>query len=563
MLKTSKMFYARARSSPAGGRQSYGRWYHPNLSGIEAEKLLLERGLDGSYLTRPSKSNVGDFTLSVRRKNEVKHIKVQYTGDYYDLYGGEKFCSLAELVQYYADKKGIKEQNGDIIELKMPLFSCDATTERWFHGSISGQDAEKLIMIMGVNGSFLVRESQSKPGDYVLTVKSKDESSGSDKVTHVIIRSQDNKFDVGGGDKFDSLNDLIEFYKRNPMVETSGIVLNLKHPFNATRITALTIVARVKELSKEDRDTGKEGFWEEFEHLQQQECRLLYDKREGQKPCNESKNRYKNILPFDYTRVKLDLPDSDYINANYLKYEEDPPIEESSRCSKQPYKTYIAAQGPLQASVNEFWWMIWQHKTRVIVMMTKEFERTKSKCFRYWPDVDKPARKFGQLSVVNLTEKSFTDYVCREFELSFTDSQTPPRKVTQFQFTSWPDQHIPSDPASVLNFLYEVRNSQTPNDGPMVVHCSAGIGRSGTLIVIDIIIDQLERKGLECEIDIQRTLGMLREQRSGLVQTEAQYKFIYLAVLSHIETVRQRLLAEQKSSEAGREYLNINNKHAC
>jgi tyrosine-protein phosphatase non-receptor type 11 len=223
--------------------------------------MLMERGFDGSFLARPSKSNPGDFTLSVRRNGEVTHIKIQNTGDYYDLYGGEKFATLAELVQYYMENQGqLKEKNGEIIELKFPLNSSDPTSERWFHGPLSGKEAEKLVLEKGKNGSFLVRESQSKPGDYVLTVRT------DDKVTHVMIRCQDNKFDVGGGDKFDSLSELVEHYKKNPMVETTGTVVHLKNPFNATRITASTIENRVKVLSKENvQNSGKAGFWEEFE----------------------------------------------------------------------------------------------------------------------------------------------------------------------------------------------------------------------------------------------------------------------------------------------------------
>lgn len=113
-----------------------------------------------------------------------------------------------------------------------------------------------------------------------------------------MIRCQDNKYDVYGGDKFDSLAELIEHYKKNPMVETSGTVVHLKQPFNATRITASTIESRVKVLSKENvQNGGKAGFWEEFEFLQQQECKHLYSRKEGQRPENRAKNRYKNILP--------------------------------------------------------------------------------------------------------------------------------------------------------------------------------------------------------------------------------------------------------------------------
>nr|XP_024214334.1 tyrosine-protein phosphatase non-receptor type 11-like isoform X4 [Halyomorpha halys] len=107
------------------------RWFHPNVTGLEAECLLLERGYDGSFLARPSRSNPGDFTLSVRRNNEVTHIKIQNTGDFYDLYAGEKFATLSELVQYYMENQGqLKERNGEVIELKFPLNCADPTTER-------------------------------------------------------------------------------------------------------------------------------------------------------------------------------------------------------------------------------------------------------------------------------------------------------------------------------------------------------------------------------------------------------------------------------------------------
>ncbi|XP_006811921.1 tyrosine-protein phosphatase non-receptor type 11-like, partial [Saccoglossus kowalevskii] len=240
------------------------RWFHPNISGLEAEQLLIERGFDGSFLARPSKSNPGDFTLSVRRNGEVTHIKIQNTGDFYDLYGGEKFATLAELVEYYTQCRGqLKEKNGEIIKLLYPLNSADPTTERWFHGHISGKEAERCLMEKGKNGSYLVRESQSKPGDFVLSVRCEE------RVTHIMIRSQDNKYDVGGGERFVSLTDLVEHYKKNPMVETSGTVVNLRMPFNATRISASGIDTRVRELmrtlDKPEGGTTKAGFWEEFE----------------------------------------------------------------------------------------------------------------------------------------------------------------------------------------------------------------------------------------------------------------------------------------------------------
>ncbi|XP_038677676.1 tyrosine-protein phosphatase non-receptor type 11b isoform X1 [Scyliorhinus canicula] len=535
-------------------------WFHPNITGIEAEQLLLTRGVHGNFLARPSKSNPGDFTLSVRRNEEVTHIKIQNTGDYYDLYGGEKFATLAELVQYYTEQQGLlREKNGDIIELKYPLNCQDPTSERWYHGHLSGKDAEKLLTDKGKPGSFLVRESLSKPGDFVLSVLTNEEKveNGDRKprVTHVMIRYQDGKYDVGGGERFDTLTDLVEHYKKNPMVEVSGIVVHLKQPFNATRINAANIENRVKELNKtaDNTEKPKQGFWEEFELLQQQEYKLLYSRKEGQRMENKSKNRYKNILPFDNTRVTLKEVDetilgSDYINANNI----------TNGKHGDESKTYIATQGCLQNTINDFWKMIYQENTHVIVMTTKEVERGRNKCFRYWPDLE-ASKQYGTISVRNLKERMAQDYIVRELEVTQTAQNEPPRHIWHYQYLSWPDHGVPNEPGGVLSFLDQVNRAQQsiPDTGPIIVHCSAGIGRTGTIIVIDMLVADINRQGLDCDIDIPKTIQMVRKQRSGMVQTEAQYKFIYMAVQQYIETVQKRLLEEQKNKTTEREYSNI------
>ncbi|EZA61645.1 tyrosine-protein phosphatase corkscrew isoform X2 [Ooceraea biroi] len=572
------------------------RWFHPNITGLEAERLLMERGHDSSFLARPSSSNPGDFTLSVRRNGEVTHIKIQNTGDFYDLYGGEKFATLSELVQFYMENGGqLREKNGEIIELKYPLNCADPTTERWFHGHLSAKEAERLMLERGINGSFLVRESQSKPGDFVLSVRT------DDRITHVMIRCQDNKYDVGGGHKFDSLSVLIDHYKKNPMVETSGSVVRLRQPFNATRINASGIESRVRQLQKTvklkengcsngcwngatgnnesgvGRGKGKAGFWEEFESLQQLECRHLFSRKEGLRPENRAKNRYKNILPFDHTRVRLkdvdpNVPGTDYINANYIKNEEGNGTSGGSSSDAGSLgKYYVATQGCLPNTVQDFWHMVYQENTRVIVMTTKEIERGKNKCARYWPEEGETAEYGNEWKVRAVTRTSTADYTLREFLLQGTKPNfSESRRIYHYHFQAWPDHGVPADPGCVLNFLHDVNarqesiaaslasnNQTTLSIGPILVHCSAGIGRTGTFIVIDMILDQIKRHGLDCEIDIQRTIQRVRSQRSGMVQTEAQYKFVYLAVLHHIGTVSQRMQAEQKSLQLGREYTNI------
>ncbi|XP_072676288.1 tyrosine-protein phosphatase non-receptor type 11-like isoform X2 [Canis lupus baileyi] len=357
------------------------RWFHPNISGVEAEKLLLSRGQHGSFLARPSKSCPGGFTLSVRRHDEVTHVKIQNTGDYYDLYGGEKFATLAELVQHYTGQHGglLRERSGAPVELRHPLGCQDPISERWYHGHLSGKEAEQLLMEKGRPGTFLVRESQSKPGDFVLSVftQQPDKEDRRPRVTHIMIHFQpDGKYDIGGGERFDTLRDLVERYRKNPMVEKSGIVVHLKQPLKATRINAASIESRVQELNRaaDASEKAKQGFWEEFEMLQQQECRLLYPRKEGQRLENKPKNRYKNILPFDTTRVTLhdvddNVPGADYINANYIR--SDPEAKPGHGLGK----VYIATQGCLQTTVAAFWAMVYQENTRVIVMATREVER--------------------------------------------------------------------------------------------------------------------------------------------------------------------------------------------
>lgn len=262
------------------------------------------------------------------------------------------------------------------------------------------------------------------------------------------------------------------------------------------------------------------------------------------------------------------------------------------------YFQYIATQGPLINTVNDFWWMVWQEKARVIVMTTKEMERNKSKCVCYWPEIGQ-TKEVGPLLVKTDKKKCTNDYSLREFILKLDNSNstsntstshsalagiTNPlskltgaikssgssvdrsphtsgeeRRIFHYHFNAWPDHGVPSDPGCVLSFLDDVNDSwqATGASSPIVVHCSAGIGRTGTFIVIDRLVEEIRERGLDTEIDIQRTVGAVRSQRSGLVQTEAQYKFIYLAIQHYVDVRKQRLVAEQKSAQAGREYTNI------
>ncbi|XP_061919802.1 tyrosine-protein phosphatase non-receptor type 6 [Entelurus aequoreus] len=536
------------------------RWFHRDITGLQAEDMLKTQGIHGSFMARPSKKNVGDFSLSVRVGEQVTHIRIQNTGDYYDLYGGEKFATLSELVEYYTADNGIlQDKDGTIIELKYPLNSSDPTTERWYHGHLSGPGAEKMLIARDESGTFLVRESLSKPGDFVLSCLTDERSkTGARRVSHIKIMCQNERYTVGGSDLFDTLSDLVEFYKRSGIQEVSGNWVLLKQPYYSTRLNAADIDSRVKQLDQttqlqQEAEGGKSkaGFWEEFDALQKFEAKVKKSREEGQRPENKSKNRYKNILPFNDTRVTLQDADpnvvgSDYINANFVR---------NTLWDSENPKVYIATQGCLATTVNDFWQMVWQENTRVIVMTTREVEKGRNKCVPYWPDIE-TSKVVGCYVVTFKSERDAVDYKVRVLEVAPVNKPKHSRTVWHYQYLSWPDHGVPQEPGAILSFLTQVNAKQEEchDAGPMVVHCSAGIGRTGTIVVIDMIIGTINTIGLNCDIDISKYIQMVREQRSGMVQTEAQYRFIYLAVSEYIQTTKAK---DSASMEAETEYGNL------
>ncbi|CAB5190073.1 unnamed protein product [Rhizophagus irregularis] len=312
------------------------------------------------------------------------------------------------------------------------------------------------------------------------------------------------------------------------------------------------IPAFMRELIKDD--GGKMKLAEAFQEIERTEQRrlqslMLQNSNQVTADCPFSisagmekgtKNRYNNIWPYDHTRVKINdckEGDCDYVNASFVQAE---------GCDKR----YIATQGPLPATYEDFWKIVWEQNSQVIVMLTKEEEAGRIQCHRYWSQCKINSAKFGPIELKFISETSHCSVennnntiVTRKFKLTnLNHPEIPAREITQLHFLGWPDFGIPDSPIHILN-LIEVANltqlqaaqSSQHAIGPMIVHCSAGCGRTGAFCTIDsclTILNNIREQGLDVSQDlVQKVVLKFREQRLSLVQTLRQYVFCYEAVL--------------------------------
>ncbi|XP_071318352.1 receptor-type tyrosine-protein phosphatase beta-like isoform X2 [Trachinotus anak] len=263
-------------------------------------------------------------------------------------------------------------------------------------------------------------------------------------------------------------------------------------------------------------------------------------------PENRGKNRYNNILPYDSTRVKLsyidDDPCSDYINASYIP-------------GNNFRREYIATQGPLPGTKDDFWKMVWEQNVHNVVMVTQCVEKGRVKCDHYWP-FDQDPLYYGDLIVQMLSESVLPEWTIREFNICSEEQLSFTRLVRQFHYTVWPDHGVPETTQSLIQFVRTVRDyvNRAPGSGPTVVHCSAGVGRTGTFIVLDRVLQQLDTKDT---LDIYGSVFDLRLHRSHMVQTERQYTYLHQCVR---DVLRARKLHSEQENLVCPIYENVNHR---
>ncbi|XP_030623542.1 tyrosine-protein phosphatase non-receptor type 22 [Chanos chanos] len=286
--------------------------------------------------------------------------------------------------------------------------------------------------------------------------------------------------------------------------------------------------------SKEEEDEEAEnGFAGEFLKLKRQSTKYRTDKtyptKAAEKQENVKKNRYKDIVPFDHSRVKLSLNtsknDSDYINASFIKGVSDP-------------RAYIATQGPLPNTVLDFWRMVWEYEVEVIVMACREFEMGRKKCERYWPQSVEDVFVCEPFTICCQTEESKGDYIRRTLKVTF---QRTCRTVKQLHYVNWPDHGIPNSIPPILEMLQDMRVYQDHERVPICIHCSAGCGRTGVLCAIDYTWSLLKRLMIPENFSIFNLVQEMRTQRPSVVQTKEQYELVYRAIKFLFERYLQML----------------------
>uniref|UniRef100_A0A8C0UZ95 Receptor-type tyrosine-protein phosphatase S n=1 Tax=Cyanistes caeruleus TaxID=156563 RepID=A0A8C0UZ95_CYACU len=287
-----------------------------------------------------------------------------------------------------------------------------------------------------------------------------------------------------------------------------------------TEVPARNLYAYIQKLTQIETGENVTGMELEFKRLASSKAhtsRFI----SANLPCNKFKNRLVNIMPYESTRVCLQpirgVEGSDYINASFID-------------GYRKQQAYIATQGPLAETTEDFWRMLWEHNSTIVVMLTKLREMGREKCHQYWP-AERSAR-YQYFVVDPMAEYNMPQYILREFKVTDArDGQS--RTVRQFQFTDWPEQGVPKSGEGFIDFIGQVHKTkeQFGQDGPISVHCSAGVGRTGVFITLSIVLERMRYEGV---VDIFQTVKMLRTQRPAMVQTEDQYQFCYRAALEYL-----------------------------
>ncbi|XP_070104025.1 receptor-type tyrosine-protein phosphatase T isoform X16 [Equus caballus] len=498
-----------------GDNKTYNGYWNPPLSPLKSYSI---------YFQALSKANGETKINCVRLATKAPMGSAQVTP-------GTPLCLLTT---------GASTQNSNTVE---PEKQVDNTVK--MAGVIAGL-LMFIIILLGVMLTIKRRRNAYSYSYYLkLAKKQKETQSGAQREMGPVASADKptTKLNASRNDEGFSSSQDVNGFTDGSRGELSQPTLTIQtHPYRACDPVemsyprdqfqpAIRVADLLQHITQMKRGQGY-GFKEEYEALPEGQTASWDTAKEDE---NRNKNRYGNIISYDHSRVRLLVldgdPHSDYINANYIDGYHRP-------------RHYIATQGPMQETVKDFWRMIWQENSASIVMVTNLVEvgrhpaehtvgnatlgRAASpgmvKCVRYWPD---DTEVYGDIKVTLIETDPLAEYVIRTFTVQ-KKGYHEIRELRLFHFTSWPDHGVPCYATGLLGFVRQVKFLNPPEAGPIVVHCSAGAGRTGCFIAIDTMLDMAENEGV---VDIFNCVRELRAQRVNLVQTEEQYVFVHDAIL--------------------------------
>ncbi|CAM1299267.1 Uncharacterised protein PB.3394, partial [Pycnogonum litorale] len=431
--------------------------------------------------------------LQVDHKNWLLHCLKSMTNRYGDV------CAVSSPID--GDRT-----TGTTLIRKTSSDETDESQQNSIHEKHNSEDREKEVEVTKENR---VDGSQAGVDD-----KTKDRLSTLDSIP----------CDVGSKCSSISATPNVSPYKRLSVSSVSSTIEESLHTDDCNGTTLQDFIVHV-------RTKGRKGLVAEYSEIKAKAPDGTFEA--SRIKSNATKNRYTDVLCYDHSRVQLcpinSDPNSDYVNANFVD-------------GYKQKNAYISTQGPLPKTFNDFWRMVWEQHVLVLVMTTRTIERSRMKCGQYWPNEEDTEQVQGQFTICCKSIDLQNDYTFTK--LTIADSVTGElRDVDHLQFTSWPDYGVPHSALAMLDFLFKVREHQAqaiekldckwlghPLGPPIVVHCSAGIGRTGTFCTLDISIRKLEDART---IDVRGTVEKIRSQRSYSIQMPDQYVFCHLALLEY------------------------------
>ncbi|KAG8593566.1 hypothetical protein GDO81_000878 [Engystomops pustulosus] len=363
---------------------------------------------------------------------------------------------------------------------------------------------------------------------------------GTSKISHVAwIQACVNSRQ--GQENGDCMDHLFVIYSSEQNPKSRPLPADMEQSIHIPEEGGMTVLGLVQHVKR----MKKRGIFQEYEEIRKEPPVGTFDV--SKKPYNQAKNRYSDVLCLDQSRVKLGPigtdETTDYINASFMDG------------YKRKY-AYIATQGPLPKTYDDFWRMVWEQRVLIIVMTTRVIERGRIKCGQYWPLEAGRSEDSGHFVIRNIHIDLFQDFKLSHLDL-FNKQTNESRSVAHYQYMSWPDFGVPKSASAMLDFRAQVKQHQAmavqalgsewtghPAGPPIVIHCSAGIGRTGTFCTLDICLSRLENIGT---VDVLQTVKRMRTQRAFSIQTWDQYYFCYMAIIEYAQ--RKGLLAPVEWSD--------------